>query len=101
MKKIYTILVVISILLVFQPCFAMNFKEYINKPIHTQEELNSGLRIEWEKTFGIDLFQGYFVINDLENTLREYFSINCAGFKGRLKIADSYKAIEYKFTIKF
>lgn len=80
--------------------FAMDFKEYINT-LDTKKDIKNELRIEWHNMLGIDIFKGYFAIKDLENTLREYTAINCANFKGRLKFADNYRAIEYKFSLKF
>jgi hypothetical protein len=98
--KIWVLLFIITMLFFPLSTYASDFTDYINKPIQTQET-KEGLRIEWQNIFGFDMFKGYFMIKDLENTLREYTTINCAGFRGKLKIADNYRTVEYKFKLEF
>ena len=82
------------------PNYASDFTDYINQPISAIDERKE-LRIEWNNFFGFDMFKSYFAIKDLEESFREYTAINLGQFKGRLRIGDNYKSIEYKFKIEF
>lgn len=80
--------------------FGSNFTDYINSPI-VHEQSKNELRIQWREVFGCDIFKSYFVIKDLEDSFREYTAINFGQLKGRLRIGENYKAIEYKFKYEF
>lgn len=80
--------------------FASPFTDYINTPI-VKEQSKGELRIQWRNLFGWDVFKSYFAIKDLEDTFREYTAVNFGQLKGRLRIGENYKVIEYKFKYEF
>jgi hypothetical protein len=79
---------------------AMDFKEYINTPIVTEQN-KTELRIEWHNFLGIDVFQPYFVIKDVEDGLVKKATLRIFNFTGRPEIKDTYHKIEYVFRYKF
>jgi len=96
----WIIMILFWIFLWTKPTFPMTFKEYINMPIQTVESKDE-LRIKWKDFLGIDLFQPYFVIRDVEASFREFTAIDFGRLKGRLRFGNRYKEVEYKFKYEF
>ncbi len=82
-----------------QPALEFNhklFKALYNKP---KVEEKKKIRKEWEKTIGVDVWYPYFKAKEVEDWVRDRFSVRIFNMKGRPKFERD--RISYTFSSKF
>jgi hypothetical protein len=79
---------------------AESFTQYINKaPQH--EPTKQELRIVWKDFLGVDAFEHYFAVKEIEREIKKKSEVKVGGFKGILDFGDDYKSVTYAFRVRF
>ena len=95
------LIIIIFLLLMFTPCYAETFKEYINSPMPEKTQTKSELRVEWREALGWDAFSFYISFKDVEKRLLEKTKIRVYRFNGKLSVEESEKQVLYVFKYVF